>query len=163
MIVDQIEPSLDEVVIVSYEGEYSTDNGSYHGPGFATLDNGCTYEGKFANGMFHGNGTFSWPQGIKFEGDFCNGSIIGKGTYTWNDGSSYVGEVRDGLRHGAGTFNGSSGQCFVGDWQNGKRHGKGRMTYNDDKVSKYSVSLLMPFLCLSHHIMSLFVFFLIPH
>lgn len=141
MIVDCVEPSLDDVVFASYEGDTDKNSGLYHGSGNAVLDNDCTYQGKFANGLFHGKGKFVWANGISFEGEFVLGKMNGKGTYTWHDGSIYKGEIKNGLRHGVGKFTGSSGQLYEGDWKEGKRCGSGRITYNEEKTSSYVVSL----------------------
>lgn len=145
MLVDQIEPSLGEVIIVSYDGEFGADSGSYEGSGTAVMDNDCKYEGQFRNGMFHGKGVFTWPRGVRFEGDFEAGQILGKGSYEWSDGSIYVGDVRCGLRHGSGKFTGSSGQVYEGEWADGKRHGKGKIWYNEDRTIVYTVSMRILF------------------
>lgn len=93
MIVDQVEPVLGEVVVISYDGDHHPDDRSFHGSASAILDNECKYDGQFRNGMFHGKGTFKWPNGVKFEGDFVKGQIWGKGVYEWSDSSSYQGDV----------------------------------------------------------------------
>lgn len=158
MLVDQIEPSLGEVIIVSYDGGSNSESGSYEGNGTAVLDNDCKYEGEFRNGMFHGKGIFTWPRGVKFEGDFEAGQILGKGSYEWSDGSIYVGEVRGGLRHGPGKFTGSSGQVYEGEWASGMRHGKGKIWYNEDRTIVYTVRVYLAHLLyrFAHHIFSLF-------
>jgi hypothetical protein len=140
MIVDQVEPVLGEVVIVTYEGEYSSDGRLFHGTASAVLDNRCKYDGSFRTGMFHGQGVFQWPSGVKFEGDFERGQIVGKGQYEWSDGSIYIGDVLDGRRHGSGKFVGSSGQVYEGEWVAGKRHGKGKVYYNEERTSSFTVS-----------------------
>lgn len=140
MIVDSVEPSLDDVVFASYDGDIDKNTGLYHGTGSATLDNDCSYQGKFSNGLFHGKGKFVWANGISFEGEFVLGKMNGKGTYTWHDGSIYKGEIKNGLRHGVGKFTGSSGQLYEGDWREGKRCGNGRIWYNEEKTSSYVVS-----------------------
>ncbi len=139
MIVDFIEPTLDDVVLVSYDGDTDKISGVYQGTGTAVFDNDCNYTGKFKNGMFQGKGKFNWPNGISFEGDFDMGVINGKGVYAWHDGSTYQGEVLNGKRHGTGKFNASCGQLYEGEWKGGKRHGTGKIWYNEEKTSFYSV------------------------
>lgn len=144
MIVDCIEPSLDEVVISSYEGDmHESGTGGpnsiyYDGAGTASLSNGCRYEGSFRKGMFHGRGVLSWPDGVKFEGSFESGRLNGRGAYEWHDGSTYVGSIRDGLRHGNGKFTGSSGQSYEGEWISGKRSGQGKLWYNEEHTVMYT-------------------------
>ena len=144
MIVDCIEPSLDEVVILSYEGdmheggEGGPNSIYYDGAGTASLSNGCRYEGSFRKGMFHGKGVLSWSDGVKFEGSFESGRLNGKGAYEWHDGSTYVGSIRNGLRHGNGKFTGSSGQSYEGEWSSGKRSGQGKLWYNEEHSVMYT-------------------------
>ena len=77
-MIEVIEPSLSELVFVSYDGEFDDDTGAYHGPGTAVLDNNCKYEGLFSQGLMHGKGKFSWADGVEYEGDFVRGKVSGK-------------------------------------------------------------------------------------
>eukprot|EP01038_Epipyxis_sp_PR26KG_P013089 gene13089-17543_t len=153
MILDYIEPSLNNVLFTSFEHEVKKETSSsnkrhhqkeeknpttpFEGKGTAELDNGCKYQGSFRNGLFNGKGKFTWSDGVKFEGDFELGVIVGKGVYKWPDGSHYNGEVNDGKRHGNGKFHCFAGQVYDGEWYNGMRHGRGKMFYNEEMTSYY--------------------------
>ena len=86
-----MEPVLDEVIIIQYDGEFDKKTKTYHGliiklvsyhiyfrysilgTGTALLDNSSQYSGKFRYGLFHGKGRFTWPDGVSYDGDFENG------------------------------------------------------------------------------------------
>ena len=139
MLTELIEPSLSELIFVSYEGDVDDETQAYHGQGSAVLDSGCKYDGSFVNGMMHGQGKFSWPDGVDYEGEFVYGRMTGLGAYYWPDGSSYKGPVDDGLRHGkGGVFKCSAGQMYDGEWERGKRQGKGKMAYTADGLTVYT-------------------------
>lgn len=137
--IDSLECDLDDVIIVSYEGDVQDDTGAYHGMGCAILDNDCMYEGEFVQGLFHGKGKFTWPDGVSYEGDFYRNHLTGVGTYTYVDGSTYVGDVLDGKRSGNGKLTNSIGQVYEGSWRDGKRNGPGRMYYNEEMTILYTV------------------------
>ncbi len=71
---EYIEPSLSDVIVVSYEGERDL-AGRMHGQGQATMDDGGFYSGGFKDGLFHGRGSFSWADGTKYEGSFSLGMV----------------------------------------------------------------------------------------
>lgn len=138
MIVDSVEPIISEVVIVEYEGGKNKTDGSFHGKGKATLDNGCTYKGSFSNGLFNGKGRFTWNEGVIYEGEFFLGEMSGKGTFKWPDKSTYKGSITNGKRDGDGKFTNSLGQVYEGNWLLGKRNGQGKLTYNEEGTSFYN-------------------------
>jgi len=74
--------------IVSYEGNYKSDNYSGTGilyGGYGTL---C-YQGEFKKGTYHGEGTLYYPlTGMaKYEGEFRRGKADGKGVIYNEDGT----------------------------------------------------------------------------
>jgi hypothetical protein len=137
-MIESIEPSLSELIVATYEGGKSKDNGLYEGNGLAIMDNKCQYQGSFSKGMFNGKGKFTWENKVEFDGDFVAGEMQGSGKYLWPDGSKYEGGVISGKRSGNGIFICSGGQSYDGEWLNGKRHGKGTMIYNEEKTIVYT-------------------------
>ena len=79
MLHEVIEPSLSELIIVSYDGDVDEETGAFHGTGSAVLDSGCKYDGSFVRGMMHGNGKFVWPDGVEYDGQFTYGRMTGSG------------------------------------------------------------------------------------
>ena len=113
----------------SYKGEIR--NGTEHGRGTMSWDNGQRYEGDWRDGKMHGHGIYTWPNGNRYEGDWRNNQRTGRGTFTWPSGHRYEGQWRNGQRTGQGTYTWPEGDRYVGEFRNGKLHGRGTYTYAD--------------------------------
>ena len=107
-------------------------------------DNG-SYEGEMVNGSRHGKGKYTWNNGSEYEGDWVNGKRCGFGVYrsyskNEENGTTYLsyiyeGEWKDSKQHGYGVAKGYKvfprfGHVFMkwsydGPWVDDKKHGRG--------------------------------------
>lgn len=139
-----------------YQGQW--ENGSKHGHGRLTMNDGGFYEGTFVKGEIeghgyrfyghsgnsytgqflegerHGQGVLKMAEGSQYEGTWVHGKMEGSGMLTEPDGSVYEGEFHNNKRHGEGIQMYSSTVYYEGGWIDGKRHGQGIFRSEDGSV-----------------------------
>jgi hypothetical protein len=109
-------------------------NGEPHGKGTMKLNNGDTYNGRFAEGLFSGTGTYTWTNGAVYRGEFRGGVIEGEGTFTLANGDEYSGEFQEGYFHCKVEYRWISGGVYRGEWRRGLQHGTGTYRYPNGRT-----------------------------